>query len=41
MGVEGLRVVDASIFPTLMAAGCNLPVMMAAEKISAALGVDA
>jgi 5-(hydroxymethyl)furfural/furfural oxidase len=41
MGVEGLRVVDASIFPTLMAAGCNLPVMMAAEKISAALRVDA
>jgi 5-(hydroxymethyl)furfural/furfural oxidase len=37
VGVEHLRVVDASIFPTLMAAGCNLPVMMAAEKISAAL----
>jgi 5-(hydroxymethyl)furfural/furfural oxidase len=35
--VQGLSVVDASIFPTLMAAGCNLPVMMAAEKVSAAL----
>ncbi len=34
VGTEGLRVVDASIFPTLMAAGTNLPVMMAAEKIA-------
>jgi 5-(hydroxymethyl)furfural/furfural oxidase len=34
IGVEHLRVVDASVFPTLMAAGCNLPVMMAAEKIA-------
>ncbi|WP_176593231.1 GMC family oxidoreductase [Sphingobium sp. EM0848] len=34
VGVDGLRVVDASIFPTLMAAGTNLPVMMAAEKVS-------
>jgi 5-(hydroxymethyl)furfural/furfural oxidase len=41
IGVDGLRVVDASIFPTLMAAGCNLPVMMAAEKISAALRAGA
>ena len=32
IGVEGLRVVDASIFPTLMTAGLNLPVIMAAEK---------
>ena len=32
VGVDGLRVVDASIFPTVMAAGTNLPVMMAAEK---------
>ena len=31
-GVHGLRVVDASIFPTIMTAGTNLPVMMAAEK---------
>lgn len=35
IGVEGLRVVDASIFPTLMNAGPNLPVLMAAEKVSA------
>lgn len=34
VGVEGLRVVDASIFPTLMNAGTNFPVMMAAEKVS-------
>lgn len=34
IGVEGLRVVDASIFPTLMNAGPNFPVMMAAEKVS-------
>lgn len=34
VGIEGLRVVDASIFPTLMNAGTNFPVMMAAEKVS-------
>jgi 5-(hydroxymethyl)furfural/furfural oxidase len=39
VGVEGLRVVDASIFPTLMAAGTNLPVMMAAEKIASGIRV--
>lgn len=34
VGVEGLRVVDASIFPTLMNGGTNFPVLMAAEKVS-------
>ena len=34
IGVEGVRVVDASIFPTLMNAGTNFPVLMAAEKIA-------
>lgn len=36
-GVERLRVADASLFPTLMAAGCNLPVMMTAEKVASAM----
>lgn len=40
VGVDGLRVVDASIFPTLMAAGTNLPVMMAAEKASSMILED-
>ncbi|HKR87922.1 MAG TPA: GMC family oxidoreductase N-terminal domain-containing protein [Phenylobacterium sp.] len=34
LGVDGLRVADASIFPSVMAAGTNLPTMMAAEKIA-------
>jgi 5-(hydroxymethyl)furfural/furfural oxidase len=32
--IEGLRVVDASIFPTLMRANTHLPVIMAAEKMA-------
>ncbi|MDR7157235.1 5-(hydroxymethyl)furfural/furfural oxidase [Sphingobium xenophagum] len=34
IGVEGLRIADASIFPTVMSAGTNLPVLMAAEKVA-------
>lgn len=41
VGLRGLRVVDASIFPTLMAAGTNLPVMMAAEKVAAGIAGEA
>lgn len=34
IGVEGLRVADTSIFPSVMAAGTNLPTMMGAEKVA-------
>jgi 5-(hydroxymethyl)furfural/furfural oxidase len=33
-GVQGLRVVDASIFPVVPCANTNFPVLMAAEKIA-------
>jgi 5-(hydroxymethyl)furfural/furfural oxidase len=33
-GVQGLRVVDASIFPMLPCANTNFPAMMVAEKIA-------
>jgi 5-(hydroxymethyl)furfural/furfural oxidase len=36
-GVAGLRVVDASIFPTVPCANTNGPTMMAAEKIADAI----
>ncbi len=36
-GVEGLRVVDASIFPVVPCANTNFPVLMTAEKISDAI----
>lgn len=34
IGVEGLRVADPSIFPTIVTAGTNIPAMMVGEKIA-------
>jgi 5-(hydroxymethyl)furfural/furfural oxidase len=39
-GVNGLRVVDASIFPTLMRANTHLPVLMVAEKMADHIKTD-
>jgi 5-(hydroxymethyl)furfural/furfural oxidase len=36
-GVQGLRVVDASIFPVVPCANTNFPALMAAEKIAEAM----
>jgi 5-(hydroxymethyl)furfural/furfural oxidase len=36
-GVEGLRVIDASIFPLVPCANTNFPTLMAAEKIADAI----
>ena len=36
-GIEGLRVVDASIFPVVPCANTNFPTLMSAEKISDAI----
>ncbi|MCB4820328.1 GMC family oxidoreductase [Roseicella aerolata] len=40
-GVEGLRVVDASIFPVVPCANTNFPVLMTAEKIADAMLAEA
>jgi 5-(hydroxymethyl)furfural/furfural oxidase len=39
-GVQGLRVVDASVFPIVPCANTNFPVLMTAEKISDAMLVS-
>jgi 5-(hydroxymethyl)furfural/furfural oxidase len=36
-GIQGLRVVDASIFPVVPCANTNFPTLMAAEKIADAM----
>jgi 5-(hydroxymethyl)furfural/furfural oxidase len=36
-GVDGLRVVDASVFPVVPCANTNFPVLMTAEKIADAI----
>jgi len=40
IGVANVSVVDASIFPTLMRSGTNLPAIMAGEKMAAAMLED-
>lgn len=40
IGMEGLRVVDASIMPTAPRANLNIPTIMAAEKVSAAIMLE-
>lgn len=39
-GMDGLRVVDASVFPNIPRAGMHIPVLMAAEKMSDRIKAD-
>jgi 5-(hydroxymethyl)furfural/furfural oxidase len=39
-GVQGLRVIDASIMPSIPRANINLPTYMIAEKIASAIMAD-
>jgi 5-(hydroxymethyl)furfural/furfural oxidase len=36
-GVDGLRVVDASVFPVVPSANTNFPTLMTAEKMADAI----
>ena len=40
-GIAGLRVIDASIMPTAPRGNTNIPTIMLAEKISAAMLAEA
>ena len=40
-GIAGLRVIDASIMPTVPRGNTNIPTIMLAEKISAAMADEA